>query len=133
MRFLRRIGVFVAVLGITLVGLVSPAHASDPTSRNCSINGAYFFLPNSCSTGYLQANSDYHAVWFEVSPYSGCSLDYRVVDIVNGVTVASGRAYSGNGIPFSVSGLYSYYYLYISNTDGPLGHCGGWAFLRNYY
>lgn len=122
MKTLKRVGVFIAAATLAIVGTPNVAHAA---SSQCSINGAYPWLPNTCYTYSVWANPNFHGVDFHVWPYLGCQADYVIRDIANNVVVRSGRTSGQDG---SVYGLYSAYRLEVTRVGSG---CGGVFIIEN--
>ena len=118
---LKRIGVIIAITALTIVGPPSAAHA---TSRTCTINGA-FYLPHSCWTDSVWANSTGHWVDIHIDSHFNCESDYVVRDIANNVVVGFGRA---GDTSRTIFGLFSAYRLEVTRIGSG---CGGVFWIEN--
>jgi hypothetical protein len=121
---LRRKIASIAAAGAVGLGVVAVPTPASALSRTCSLNGVAW-THSICWTAGVPASS---GGWIDIyiGTYSGCALDYRVVDGVTRVDIAYGRVrgdYSRR-----IYGLTNHYELMIKKVGLT---CGGDAIIDN--
>jgi hypothetical protein len=93
---------------------------------SCEVDGAWW-LPNRCTTpDSVEANHTCDCITYLIYVFSGCEVEWKIVDARNQAVVYSAR--TGPMGPGYIFGLYSWYYLTVKVYG--LG-CGGHFEISN--
>ncbi|MER7814648.1 hypothetical protein, partial [Streptomyces sp. NPDC096153] len=82
----------IATTAAVALGSTGTAHA---LQRTCAVNGAHWWLPDTCHTYGVDAKPSGHCVDIGIRPYRGCKSSWKVRDIAN-VVVRAGQAGNHN-------------------------------------
>ncbi|MEI5009201.1 hypothetical protein ACIOWI_24525 [Streptomyces sp. NPDC087659] len=118
----RAVALTIATTAVVALGSTGTAHA---LQRTCAVNGAYWWLPDTCHTYSVAANPSGHFVDIGIWPYRGCQFSWKVRDIANNVVVRAGQTGNHNE---RIHGLYGYYKLEATKVGTG---CGGDVSIDN--